>query len=166
MSENNENTEQVVDVSVSTDETRKKRRVVKCEITSEQVLALTSGLDSYEKDNFYVRGYKRGHRVVFTKTPKISRFYYYGAGDYDSLNSLPEKSSLIVYSEDERREKKLGGIMAEVDLGNASTESALTLINALINLVREAPVPKPAPVKTKKNTEVSENVTEETFSDA
>ena len=147
--------------NTDSEKTATKRRVIKSEVALVDVLSRAEGIDGYDKNNFHVRGPKNGTRVVFTKTPNVSRFYFYGQNDYQRLEPLRGQSGLLVYSEQDRKEKKLGGIMAEVEFDKLPAEDALRLIEELIELVRSAPVPAEKPKKVKKE-KPSEDVTSST----
>lgn len=122
------------------DKTEKRGRVSKKNsLSRESVDKIVAGSPSYEKASFLVVGYKGGVRIAIPKTGGVSRVYFYGMGDY---SLVPLHTALKTFSEEERKELRKGGIMAEVlfdDLVLAA--EALTLLVAVVNRAT-APVRK------------------------
>ena len=137
--------DQVTDVDGGADAvnvTKVKRTV----ISSEAVKVLIEGLPQYEKAAFLVVGHKNGVRLAIPKSQNgISRIYFYGNGDYSLIPKLP---GIKEFSEDQRRELRKGGIMAEVSFDQGLAEGEVALA-ALVDVVRRAPAPTPKPLKLK-----------------
>lgn len=95
------------------------------------VMNMVDGLPSYEKKSFLLVGTKGSVRLAIPKGEKISRFYFYGDDDY---SLVPQHPAVVQYTVEERKAKKLGGIMAEVLFTEESYSEALQL---LVDAVRK-----------------------------
>jgi len=124
---------------------KKPRESKKNLLTSDVVNALTAGLPQYEKTSFLMVGHRNGVRLALPKTTSIGRVYFYADGDY---SLIPNDDAIIVYTEEQRKELRKGGIMAEVnfDLG---VEAALRAFTKLVNVVKASAAPVAKTVKPK-----------------
>jgi hypothetical protein len=131
---------------------KKAREPKKNSIPQATVTALVEGIPQYEKESFLVVGHKGGVRVALPLTTGVSRVYFYGNNDY---SLIPQHEAITVFSEEQRKEGRKGGIMAEVDFGKG-LDLALSALTALVEVVRNAKAPEPklakpkAPKKPKK----------------
>ncbi|MBV9125674.1 MAG: hypothetical protein JO112_20180 [Planctomycetes bacterium] len=142
---------------------KKAREPKKNSIPSTEVKALVAGIPQYDKASFLVVGHKNGVRIALPKTTGVSRAYFYGNGDY---TAIPEDEAITVFSEEERKQNRRGGIMAEVnfDLG---VEAAKRALGKLVAVVKAAPAPKAKPkaepkVKKEPKAQAEAPATEET----
>lgn len=125
---------------------KKAREPKKNSIPTEKVVELTAGLPRYEKTSFLVIGHRSGIRIALPKTSGVSRAYFYGNGDYASI---PTHGAITVFSEGQRKERRLGGIMAEVNF-EKGIEAATEALALLTDVVRQAQAPAPKGVKAPK----------------
>lgn len=122
---------------------KRTREPKKNSIPSSEVKALVAGLPQYEKASFLMVGHKNGVRLALPKTAGVSRAFFYGNGDY---KSVPEDEAITVFSEEQRKEGRKGGIMAEVNF-ELGLESARRALGKLVAAVRAAETPKAKPAK-------------------
>ncbi len=132
-------------MSEDSNDEKKAREPKKNSIPSAEVKALVAGIPQYEKASFLVVGHKNGVRLALPKTTGVSRAFFYGNGDY---STIPEDEAITVFSEEERKEGRKGGIMAEVNF-ELGLEAARRALGKLVNAVKASPVPK-AKAKTEK----------------
>lgn len=121
-------------------------------IPREDVEAAITGIPTFPKKAFLMVGHAqdRGTRLAVALTKKVGRVYFYG--DYGQLPSVP---GVRVYTEDERKAERLGGVIAAVDF-SASPEEYTAAFAALVDVVRNAPPPPARPARaTKADTEVA-----------
>lgn len=125
---------------------KKAREPKKNSIPSTEVDKLIAGIPSYKKTSFLVVGHRDGIRIALPLTTGVSRAYFYGNGDY---SLIPSHDAITVFTEEQRKEQRKGGIMAEIDFekGLDQAREALTL---LIEVVRAAPAPAPKAVAKPK----------------
>lgn len=118
------------------EETKKPRGPKKGSIPRTELDALTGDIPTWDKASFHMVGPRDGIRLAVPRTRGISRAYFYGADDY---RTIPDHPAIRVFQPDERRERKLGGIMAELDLSHG-LELAREALGLLVQAVRSAPV--------------------------
>lgn len=124
---------------------KKGREPKKNSIPRDEVKKIVHGIPAYEKASFDVIGHKDGVRLAIPKTGGVSRAYFYANGDY---SLVPEHPAIKRFSEEERKERRLGGIMAEVEFDDvAKAREALAL---LVGIVRKAEAPKAKEKKAPK----------------
>lgn len=129
------------------DETLKKiREPKKNSIPSDEIAVMTAGIAQYTKTSFLVVGYKDGVRIALPKTSGVSRAYFYANNDY---SLIPEHEAITVFSAEQRKEQRLGGIMAEIDFSKG-LDLAKEALAALVQIVRDAPVPVAKPKREPK----------------
>lgn len=122
----------------------KKVREKKNSIPTEKVTELIAGLPQYDKASFTVVGHKGGTRVALPKTNGVSRAYFYGSG------TVPSHEAIIAFTEEERRERRLGGVTARVDFSKG-VDPATQALELLLEEVRNAPAPAPKALKAPKS---------------
>lgn len=137
-----ENTETTTETAAE----KKAREPKKNSIPAEKVSELIEGIPQYDKTSFLVVGHKNGVRVALPKTNGVSRAYFYGNGDYAIVPSHP---AVTTFTEEQRKERRLGGIMAEVNF-EKGIEVATEGLAALVAVVRAAEAPAPKGVKAPK----------------
>lgn len=124
---------------------KKPRASKKNAVAADVVKALGEGVASYDKASFTVYGHKSGVRLAVPKAGSVSRAYFYAGGDYALV---PDHAAVKVFSEEVRKEKRLGGIMAEVDFSDvALATEALGLLLAAVKAAVPVEKKKPAPKK-------------------
>lgn len=103
-----------------------------------RTLVETSGLPTRELSSYLYVGYKGGVQVAFAKGKNMGRAFVYRA--------TPTGDAFTRYSDEERKEQRLGAITAELDLSR-DEDSVRAAINEMIALVAaaEPPAPKPEP---------------------
>lgn len=121
----------------TTEAAKKTRQPKKNSIPASEIKALTDGIPQYEKASFLVVGHKNGVRIALPRTGGVSRAYFYG--DY---SIIPSDEAIRVFSIDERKADRLGGITARVDFDKGE-EAAKRALGKLVEVVRAAPVPAP-----------------------
>jgi hypothetical protein len=134
------------DENTTATEGKKAREPKKNSIPSADVKELVAGIPQYEKASFLVVGYKDGVRLALPLTNGVSRTYFYGNGNY---SIIPEDEAIRVFSAEERKENRLGGLMAEVDYSQG-LDAARRALTKLVEVVRAAPVPQPKPKREPK----------------
>ena len=122
--------------NTNTDEAKKARDPKRNSIPAEKVNALVAGLPQYNKTSFLVVGHKDGVRLAVPVTSGVSRVYFYGDGDY---SIIPEHMAITVFTEEQRKEGRKGGIMAEVDFAKG-TDLAYSALEALVEEIGRAHV--------------------------
>jgi len=139
--------EQETNEETATEATEKKtREPKKNSIPPATVEALIKGLPTYEKASFLVVGHKGGVRIALPRTNGVSRAYFYGNGDY---SLVPAHAAITVFTEEQRKEARRGGIMAEINF-ESGIESATEALTLLVAVVASAPAPAPKGVKEPK----------------
>ncbi len=123
----------------STTETVKRTVLLEAEVD-----AAIDGIMQYKKTSFLVVGHKGGTRLAIPLTKDVGRVYYYG----DDYAALPKHEAITVFTVEERKARRLGGIMAEVDFSRGH-DLALEAFTALTQVVRAAKEPVPRSVKVK-----------------
>lgn len=126
--DNNESTETAV-------EAKAPPRAPKASVMSADVAQLVDGIESFDKSAFRVYGQQRGVRLALPLTQKISRTFFYG-------EPVPEHPAIVKYTEQERKDQRLGGITARVDFDQGPA-AAIEAIGLLAEAVRKAPAPAP-----------------------
>jgi hypothetical protein len=121
------------------DAEKKPREPKKNSIPSTEIEALTNGIPQYKKTSFLVVGHRDGVRIALPLTAGVSRAYFYGNGDY---SLIPQHDAITVFTEEQRKEQRRGGIMAEVDF-EKGLDAAREALTKLIEVVRAAPAPAP-----------------------
>lgn len=116
---------------------KKPREPKKNSIPADEINALVAGITQYKKTSFLVVGHKDGVRIALPLTSGVSRAYFYGNGDY---SLVPKHDAITVFTEEQRKEQRKGGIMAEVDF-DKGLDQAREALKALIEVVRAAPEP-------------------------
>lgn len=125
---------------MSEDKTEKKaREPKKNSIPSDEIEKLVAGIPQYKKTSFLVVGHKDGVRLAIPLTSGVSRAYFYGNGDY---SLIPHHDAITVFTEEQRKEQRKGGIMAEIEF-DKGLDAAREALTKLINVVRHAPAPQP-----------------------
>ncbi len=139
-----ENTETVEDttteIAVDADDgaaEKKAREPKKGSIPAEEIAALVDGIPQYEKTSFLVVGHRDGVRIALPKTSGVSRAYFYANGNYALV---PLDEAITIFTEEQRKEQRKGGIMAEVNFEHG-TEAARRALGKLVDAVRAAPAP-------------------------
>ena len=112
---------------------RKARKPKAGSISREDLVRLAAGIQTWDRKSFQMIGPKGGVLLAVPKSKGVSRAYFYAAGDY---NLIPDHPAIRVYQPDERKERKMGGVMAELDFSHG-TESALEGLELLLKAVRE-----------------------------
>lgn len=130
------------DTTETADE-KKAREPKKNSIPSDEVRALVAGLPQYDKASFLMVGHRNGVRLALPKTTGVSRAFFYGNGDYAAV---PEDEAITVFSEEQRKEGRKGGIMAEVNF-ELGLDAARRALGKLVGAVKAAPVPQAKPAK-------------------
>ena len=115
---------------------KKPRSPKKGSIPRTELDSMTHGLPGWDRASFHMVGTRNGVRIAVPRTRGISRAYFYAAGDY---NRIPDHPAIRVFQPDERKERKLGGICAEIDF-SAGLELAKEALGLMVRAVREAPV--------------------------
>lgn len=128
-----------------TEGAKKAREPKKNSIPMAEVTALVEGIPQYTKASFLVVGHKDGVRIAIPKTAGVARALFYAKGDY---TLVPEDPAITVFTEEQRKEKRLGGIMAEVNF-EAGVDAARAALTKLVAVVRAAETPTPKVVKPK-----------------
>lgn len=141
MSEDNQNEKAAESTETKT---KKVREPKKNSIPAAEIKDLTDGIPQYEKASFLVVGHKNGVRIALPRTGGVSRAYFYG--DY---SIIPNDEAIRVFTVDERKEDRLGGITAKVDFEKGS-EAARRALGKLIDVVRSAPAPAVKPKREPK----------------
>lgn len=132
--------------STETDAEKKAREPKKNSIPSSEIVELTAGIPFYDKASFRVVGHKKGVRLALPLTNGVSRAYFYANNEY---GIIPDDEAIRTFSAEERKEQRLGGIMAEVDF-ELGVEAARRALGKLIDVVRAAPAPAEKPRREKK----------------
>ena len=127
-------------------ETKKAREPKKNSIPLTEVRELVAGIPQYDKASFLVVGHKDGVRLAIPRTTGVSRTYFYGNNDY---STVPTHAAVKTFSADERKEQRLGGIMAEIDFSQG-LDAAREALSLMVEAVRNAPTPAPKPKKEPK----------------
>ena len=139
MSDTNEET-----TTVTTNETKGQKKAL---ISNEKVLELTAGIPAYDKASFRVVGHRNGVRLALRRSANgVGCAYFYGMGDY---SLVPSHSAITPFTAEQRKERRLGGIMAEVAFGQG-VESATEALALLVEVVRKAEEPAPKAIKAPK----------------
>lgn len=125
--ENNDTNETAV-------EAKAPPRAAKASVMSADVAPLVDGIESFDKSAFRMYGKQRGVRLALPLTQKISRTFFYG-------EPVPEHPAIVKYSEQERKDQRLGGITARVDFDQGPA-LAIEAIGLLAEAVRKAPAPE------------------------
>lgn len=133
--DNNESTETAV-------EAKAPPRASKASVMSADVAPLVDGIESFDKSAFRVYGQQRGVRLALPLTQKISRTFFYG-------EPVPEHPAIVKYTEQERKDQRLGGITARVDFDQGPA-AAIEAIGLLAEAVRKAPAPEAKPKAASK----------------
>lgn len=124
-------------------EVRTKRSV----LAWDEVFQMVADLPQHSKTSFLVIGHRSGVRLAVPKTVTgVSRVYFYGNGDYSLVPATP---GITVFSPEDRKAQRRGGIMAEVDFERGLVEARAAL-EALVEAVRRAPPPAPRGLKKAK----------------
>jgi hypothetical protein len=123
---------------------KKAREAKRNSIPFAEVQALVDGIPQYDKASFLVVGHKNGVRLALPRTTGVSRAYFYGNGDY---SLIPDLTAITTFTEEQRKEQRRGGIMAEVEFDNL--DLARQALEALVKVVRSAPAPTPKLAKPK-----------------
>lgn len=130
----------------STAAEKKVREPKKNSIPSAEIKELVAGIPQYDKASFLVVGHKEGVRIALPRTNGVSRAYFYANGDY---SIIPEDEAIRTFSAEERKEQRLGGIMAEVDF-SLGVDAARQALGKLVAIVKAAPAPIPKPKREPK----------------
>ena len=120
-------------VTEKTKAERKPRKAKSGSIPREELDQLSDGIHTWDKKSFHMIGPKGGVLLAVPKSKGVSRAYFYAAGDY---NLIPEHPAIKVYQPDERKERKLGGVMAELDFSQG-LELAREGLGLLLESVRK-----------------------------
>lgn len=128
-------------MSEDNDSAKKARKPKNNSIPASEVKALVAGLPQYDKTAFLVVGHKNGVRIALPKTVGVSRAFFYGNGDY---KSIPEDEAITVFTEEERKQSRRGGVMAEVNF-ELGVEAARRALGKLVDAVKAAPAPAAKP---------------------
>lgn len=141
MQEGQQMSDETNDTTAETEATSEKkvREPKRNSIPSTEVAVLTEGIPQYTKTSFLVVGHKDGVRIALPLTSGVSRAYFYGNGDY---SLIPQHDAISVFTEEQRKEQRKGGIMAEVDFEKGLDQAREALVK-LIAVVRAAPAPAP-----------------------
>lgn len=123
---------------------KKTREPKKNSIPAAEIKALTDGIPQYEKASFLVVGHKNGVRIALPRTGGVSRAYFYG--DY---SIIPADDAIRVFSIEERKADRLGGITARVEFDKGA-DAARRAIGKLVEVVKAAPAPAPKPKREPK----------------
>jgi hypothetical protein len=115
----------------------KARESKRNSIPSDVVSDIVTDIPQYTKASWLVVGHRGGVRLALPRTNGVSRAYFYGNGDYAQIPSHP---AITVFTEEQRKEKHLGGVMAEVDF-SAGVEAATAALALLAGIVRRAEAP-------------------------
>ncbi len=133
-----------MDDNTTQDKQRKPRESKKNSIPMTEVHELAKGINQYEKTSFLMIGHKNGVRLALPKTSGVSRVYFY-AGSYAAI---PDDPAITVFTEEQRKELRKGGIMAEVNF-SLGVDAARDALVKLIDVVRATPAPEAKVVKPK-----------------
>lgn len=125
-------------------------------IPFDKIGELAAGIPQYDKASFLVIGHRRGVRIALPKTNGVSRAYFYGLGDY---TLIPTNDAITVFTTDERKANRRGGIMAEVNF-ELGVEAAVEALTALIAVVRTADAPAAKGLKEPRKPRKSKAVAE------
>jgi len=125
------------DATNATEESKKPRAPKKGSIPMEELVALEAGIPTWDRKSFHMVGPRDGVRLAVRKSAGISRAYFYAAGDY---GLIPDHPAIRVYSPEERKEKKLGGVQAELSFEHG-LDKAREALGLLVEAVRNAPAP-------------------------
>lgn len=125
-------------------------RPAKASVSADDVQPLVAGISSYDKAAFRVYGQKGSARLTLPKTQKIARGYFYG-------EPVPDHRAIVKFTEEQRKDKKLGGITAEIDFSQGQ-DAALEAIKLLADVVRKAPAVQPKQPKEEPAVEQTETV--------
>lgn len=131
---------------------KKVREAKKNSVLRTELDAMVDGIPSYEKASFTIVGYKGGVRLALPKTVSVSRAYFYADDDY---SLVPDHAAITKFSEEDRKQRRLGGIMAEVDFSNldSAREALVLLVEAVKNAKpKQKPEKKPREKKAKNTT--------------
>lgn len=128
-------------------------------IPKETVEAIIAGIPSFPKRAFLMVGHAqdRGTRLAVALTKKVGRVYFYG--EYDQLPGADVGTSfpgIRVYTEEERKAERLGGVIAAVDF-SASPEDYLAAFRHLVDVVRTSEPPPARPARQPKATASTED---------
>lgn len=145
----NENEEIAVENEVSSENVKKVSKRIA--LDPKVIENLSADLVRSEKTSFFRVGPKGGTSAVYPKSESVSRFYFYGPEE-----SVPSHPAITLYTKEERKSMKLGGIVAEVDF-DRGLESATEAVALLLQVVRTAPAPLPKEKKVRPKKEKSDD---------
>lgn len=132
-------------MSEDTKQAAKKREPKKNSIPATEIKEMVHGLPQYTKTSFLVVGHKDGVRLAIPLTSGVSRAYFYGNGNY---SLVPDHPAIESFDEATRKQKRKGGIMAEVKFDDL--DQAREALKLLVGVVKHAPTPAPKAVKQPK----------------
>lgn len=111
---------------------KKVREPRKNTLPYDEVVSMGDGLPTHTKKSWLVIGPQKGIRLTVPTTAGVGRAFFYGDDDYDLI---PDDPAITIYSHEERKERKLGGIMARVEF-DQGLDAAKRAIGKLIEVVR------------------------------
>ncbi len=111
---------------------RRARKAKNGSIPRAELDALADGIPTWNKTAFHMVGPRDGVRIAVPNTQGILRAYLYAGGDYAII---PEHPAIRVFQPDERKERKLGGVQAELDF-SLGLDNAREALGLLVEAVR------------------------------
>lgn len=114
------------------DNQEKKREPRKNTLPFDEVISMGEGLPSHSKKSWHIFGDPKGIRIAVPTTTGVGRVFFYGDDNYDLI---PDDPAITVFSHEERKERKLGGIMAKVSFEDG-LEAAKVALGKLLDVVR------------------------------
>lgn len=114
-----------------------------CSVKLEKVMARATelGLPVEQKKAFVHMGFKAGVRLSAANQEDVKRAFLYRA--------QPEGAAFIHFTEQERKDQRLGGVTAEIDFSK-SLEEVEAAIELALQAAVQAGAPAPKPVKEPK----------------